>query len=128
MPIVTIFFGGVLILLGCVGYFGSGSANPSVTALIPAFLGVPLELCGVAALNPKFRMHAMHGAVLLGLIGAIAALGRGLMKIGALASDDPTVDKRPVVLVLTMAALCIVYVALCIRSFIAARKRRQAAG
>jgi hypothetical protein len=126
MPNLTIVFGAILTGLGLFGYFGSNAAEPSVTALIPAFVGVPLALCGFVARQEKLRMHAMHAAVLLGLIGAVAAGGRGMMKLGTLISDDPTIDKRPVRLVFLMAALCLVYVVLCVWSFIQARRRRVA--
>ncbi len=72
-------------------------------------------------------MHAMHVAVLLGLVGAVAALGRMAMKLStlipSLISDDPTIH-RPVRSTFLMALVCIVYVALCVRSFIQARRRR----
>jgi hypothetical protein len=127
MPIVTIIFGAVLTGFGLHLYFGSSTPDPSVTALIPAFVGVPLILCGLFARREKWRMHVMHVAVLLGLLGAVAALGRLAMKfstlIPSLISDDPTVH-RPVRSMFLMAAICIVYVALCVRSFIEARRRR----
>lgn len=126
MPLVTIGFGMVLTALGLFAYLGSATANPSVTALIPTFIGGPLVLCGLVAQEARRRMHAMHVAVMLGLIGAIAALGRGLSKISVLTSDEPGVDKRPIAFVLLTGAVCAVYVVLCVRSFILARRRRDA--
>ncbi len=49
MAKITIGLGIVLIALGFGSYFGTGQA--SVTALIPAFFGLPLLLLGLVALN-----------------------------------------------------------------------------
>ena len=133
MPQITLGFSLLLILQGLYSYFGSPDygvegAKISPTALIPAFFGVPMAICGLIAMKDSLRKHAMHGAVTIGLLGALAAWGRGLMKVGALFSSDPDVDKRPVMMVLIMAVICTVFVVLCVQSFIAARKRQQAAG
>lgn len=124
MPQVTLLFGAALTALGLYGYFGSEKADPSVTALIPAFVGGPLILCGLIAFKAGARKHAMHAAAALALLGALAAIGRGAMTIGKLFSDDPAVDKRPMILLWSMAGLCVVYVILCVRSFISARRNR----
>ncbi len=49
MANVTIGLGIVLLALGLGSYFGSG--RTSVTALIPAFFGLPLLVLGWLALN-----------------------------------------------------------------------------
>ncbi len=150
----TIIFGVLLILLGLVGYFGTpaapagaaaddaetaaaaadetdtGTAKPapagrSVTALIPAFVGGLLVLCGLLALNEQYLKHAMHAAAMVGLLGAIAGAGRGTMGLVKLAGGNE-VNMRSLFFVWAMAALCIAFVVMCVRSFIAARKRREA--
>jgi len=129
MANTTIGLGAVLCAIGLWGYFGSASENPSMTALIPFFFGAVLVICGLIARAERYRMHAMHAAVLVSLIGFIAAAGRGLPKIATLASDGVGVDKRPVALVLSMALVCLIHVVLSIVSFIQARRRRtQSAG
>ncbi len=65
-------------------------------------------------------------AVMVGLIGFLLAGGRGAMSIGKAISDDPDIHRGPR-LVLLMALTCLNYVGVCIRSFIAARRRRKAA-
>ena len=50
MAKIAIGFGVVLILLGAWGFFGTGSAHP--TALIPAYFGLALVVCGVLANSP----------------------------------------------------------------------------
>ncbi len=126
MPNISLFFGAVLTAIGLFGYFGSASDDPSPTALIPAAVGAILIVCGLIARKPSLRMHAMHAAVLVALIGAIGALVKAFPNIGRLASDDPTY-RRPVAMQFLMAVTCIVYVVLCVRSFIAARRARTQA-
>ena len=125
---VTLAIGVILTAIGLFGYFGSASDNPSPTALIPAAFGAVLIVLGLVAHRASVRMHAMHAAVMVGLIGFLLAGGRGFMKLGLAASDDLTIS-RPVRLVLLMAIVCLVYVGLCVGSFISARRRRtQATG
>lgn len=131
MPTLTIIFGAILTTLGAYGYLGAEEAHRSVTALIPAFIGGPMMLCGLVALaSPPARKHVMHLAVVFGLGGAVAGLVRGSMsaiKLIAPPADQPPVNVRALSLVLAMAAVCAVYVVLCVRSFIEARRRRNAA-
>lgn len=118
MPRVTIVFGVLLILLGVIPYLMTSAK----TALIPAYVGALLAVLGGIALSPGARKHAMHVAVIVGLLGFLAAAGR---LIASLASG-----KTPTALGATslglMALLTGIFVALCVRSFIAARRARQA--
>lgn len=146
MAKITIFFGMLLIGLGVLGYAGSGTpqanissetttetdaapatepAKKPVTALIPAFVGITLLLCGVIALKESLLKHAMHGAAVVGLLGALAGAGRGAMGLGKFFSGDPSLNQRSFIFVWLMALICGVFVMLCVRSFIAARKRRE---
>jgi hypothetical protein len=117
MTATTRLFGLLLIGLGIVSYTMTG--RTSVTALIPAIFGAILVICALVGRKQSARRHAMHAAVAVGLIGALASLGRALP--AALAGDA----MRPAVLAqLIMAVLLLVYVALGVQSFIAARKAR----
>jgi uncharacterized membrane protein (UPF0136 family) len=118
MPGTTRLFGLILIALGVASYTLTG--RTSLTALIPAFFGALFLVCAMVARKETARKHAMHAAVALGLIGALASLARG---IPAAISGDPT---RPAVLAqLAMGVLLVIYVALGVQSFIAARKARM---
>jgi hypothetical protein len=123
MSRIAIVFGILLTLLGVGGYFGSGGA--SKTALIPCVFGVLLILFGAVALKEKFRMHAMHGAALVGVLGFLGA-ARGFAGVPALLSGEA---ERPVAILsqVAMALLCLVFVGLCVKSFIDARRSREAA-
>lgn len=113
---------GALIVLGLVGYLGwesIGASKQSVTALIPAFVGLPMLLGGLVAL--KSTMAGMHIAVLFSALGALAGLGRlipGAIK-GELTGPGP-------VLIAIMAAICLFFTVMAIRSFKAARRAREA--
>ena len=127
MAKTTLIFAGLLILLGVAGYAAAAAgvmgAKASVTALIPSFVGIVLGICGVVALRESLRKHAMHGAALVGLVGFLAGAGRGLPGLPALLSG--TSDK-PLAVILTnsMALICAVFVGVCVKSFIDARKAR----
>jgi hypothetical protein len=124
---VTIATGVVLCAIGLFGYFNSASETPSPTALIPAAFGAVFIVLGIVAHKAGARKQAMHAAAAVGLIGFLLAGGRGFMKLGQAASDDLSIS-RPVRMVLLMAIVCLIYVILCVRSFIAARRNRVSAG
>ena len=118
MPGTTRLFGLLLIVFGIATYVVT--ERTSITALIPAFFGAVLVICALIARNEALRKHAMHAAVAVGLIGAIASLARGVP--AALAGDA----SRPAVISqLAMGVMLLVYVALGVQSFIAARKARM---
>jgi hypothetical protein len=122
MAKLTIILANILILMGLGGYIASDMV--SITALIPAFIGIPMEILGLLALEESRRKHAMHGAVLLALIGFLGS-APGLLKLGALLAGEA---ERPLAVEMqtAMALLTAGYIALCVRSFIAARKARTA--
>ena len=117
MPGTTRLFGLILIVLGVASYTMTG--RTSLTAMIPAFFGAVLVICALVARKESARKHAMHAAVAVGLIGALAALARGIP--AAIGGDAA----RPAVMSqLAMGVLLLIYVALGVQSFIAARKAR----
>ncbi len=122
MPFTSIIFGILLIIIGVVGYVhGIMYDKPSITALIPAFFGVVIALLGVGAqAKESLRKHLMHVAVLIGLVGFLASAGRLLSKFSDIAMTPAYIAQ------IAMAVICLIYVILAIRSFIAARKARTA--
>jgi len=120
MPHLAITFGALLTLLGVGVWLATGADH--VTSLIPAFFGVPLLLTGLAGLKAVLRMHAMHLAAGIALLGLLGSLARPISK---LASGDGVALGLPLVSQLVMAALCGVFLVLCIKSFVDARRRRR---
>jgi len=124
MAKVTIVFAVLLIALGLIGFFGTGSAHP--TALIPTWFGIALGICGILAISPsesrrRLFMHINVTIGLLGLIGAAVEAGRGYASaiVKGLAPDPIALAAK-----LAMVALLLIYVILCVRSFILARRSR----
>ncbi len=123
MARITIGLGLVLIALGLGSYFGTGRA--SVTALIPAFFGLPLLLLGLVALNERRRKAAIpiaFGISLLGVVGTV----RGLMKLPVLLTGGELERPTAVAVQAAMAIVCLAFVLLCVSSFIKARRASAA--
>jgi peptidoglycan/LPS O-acetylase OafA/YrhL len=126
MAKVTYVFGVLLILVGLVGYFATGSAHP--TALIPTWFGLALVVGGILAVSPSEgrRKLFMHINVTIGLVGLIGAIASALHGYGHARSLGMDPDYKALAAQLTMAVLLLIYVNLCVRSFIQARRSRQA--
>lgn len=121
MARVTLLFAILLIALGLVGFLGTGSVHP--TALIPTWFGLALGFGGLLAISPSEsrRKLFMHINVTIGLLGF---LGSGIKALtgylhAAAASLQP--DRIAIGAQLTMSVLMLIYVLLCVRSFINAR-------
>lgn len=121
MASTTIGIGAALILLGLGGYFGTGTSSP--TALIPAAFGLLLVLLGGLARDPNRRKMAMHIAVVIGLLGFLGAL-RGIPATITLLSGGTVARPAAAISQAIMAVLMLIFVALCVRSFIEARRAR----
>jgi hypothetical protein len=120
MAIVTLLLGGILMILGLVAFFATGATH--YTALIPAGFGFVLDLLGaIALLTSQARKHLMHAAVILAVLGIAGTMG-GVMKLPTLLGGGEVARPAAVAVQSAMAALCLVYVSLAIRSFIAARR------
>jgi len=106
----------ILIGMSAWGYFSSES--PSVTALIPAFVGVAL-LAMVPGVKKENKIIA-HVAVLLTLLILVALVMplNGAIKRG----DDMAIMRVTVMMASTVLAMVFF-----VKSFIDARKRRQQA-
>jgi fluoride ion exporter CrcB/FEX len=121
MANTTIGFGVVLIILGLGGYFGSGMASP--TALIPAVFGVLLAILGAMSRDERRKKMTMHIAVTIGLLGFIGTVS-GLFELPTLLAGGAVARPMAVVSKSIMAVLMAVYVGMCVKSFIDARRRR----
>lgn len=141
----TLFVGLALVILGLYGYFNGVSESKkrasdattearktdpnaaevqpdpvSKTSLIPAGVGAVFLLCvGAIVWNTNLRKHVMHFAAMVGLAGVIG----GFMPIMRSGFDW---DKIGVKIGLLMSLICAVFVGLCVKSFIDARKAREA--
>jgi hypothetical protein len=120
---LTIVFGILLIILGVVCFVYTGSAHP--TSLIPAAAGLLFIIFGALANteNPKKRMLWMHIAVTVALL---LFLGTIPADIDVIRLSRGTEFPHPIAVVekAGMSFLCLLFVAFCVRSFIAARRLR----
>ncbi len=122
MAKITLIFALLLVALGLLGYIGTGSLHP--TALIPAWIGLALGIFGFLAISPnegrrKLFMHINVTIALLGFLGAVAEAIRGYVhaKSAGVVPDQIALASK-----VTLAGLLFIYVLLCVRSFIAARR------
>ena len=125
MAKVTLVFAVLLVALGLAGFIYTGSVHP--TALIPMWFGLAMGLFGFLAMSPKEgRLKLfMHINVTIGLLGFLGAAGSALHEYGSARAQGITANPIALGSQLTMAALLLIYVNLCIRSFIAARRARK---
>lgn len=122
MAKISVIFAVLLIALGLVGYFATGAQH--ATALIPTWFGAALGMSGLLAMSPDEgrRKLFMHVNVTLGLLGFIAV---GIESIrGYVHAKNTGIEPDMIALAskLTMTGLLLVYVILCVRSFVAARR------
>jgi hypothetical protein len=124
MPLVTCVIAVLLIALGVTSRLLS--ASPSLTVLIPAALGGLLLIAGLIAFKAGARMHAMHAAAMLALLGIGGSVG-ALVHLPALLGGG-TVERPMAVASRSLTfLLCAILLALAVRSFINARLARRAA-
>lgn len=124
----TIICGGLLVAVGVTGYVQQ-DPNPetgakSPTALIPAFVGGVLVLCGLLAFRDSLRKHVMHLAAVVGLLGLVGGFMPLIRQYRSTGSLDPL--KPSALSGEAMILICGVFVGLCIKSFVDARRARAA--
>lgn len=102
-----------------------GTPIKSPMQFIPMMLGIPVLFCGVVALNPHRRKHAMHAASTVGLLGAVAGTARAIYCLLELAGGNQ-IDRYSFRIVVVMSAMCTIFVVICVVSFIQARRRKEA--
>ncbi|GAB6165168.1 hypothetical protein JCM19992_11680 [Thermostilla marina] len=82
MAITAIVVGNVLFLVGIASFLMTGASHP--TALIPVVAGSLIEGCGILALAmPHMRHVATIALLVVGLLSAMAASARPIMKLAA---------------------------------------------
>jgi len=122
----TIICGAVLVAIGVIGYAGAtpdAEGKVSPTALIPAVIGGIIALCGLLAFGEKLRKHVMHFAAVVGVLGF---LGGFMPLIRQNMKGKPFDPSAPAAMNgLLMSFVCLVFVGLCVQSFIDARRARK---
>lgn len=118
MANTTIGFGAALVLVGIVGSVATEQA--SLTALIPAVIGLLLLSFGMMARNERLRKQAMHAAAIvgfLGFLGSASGIWQVVRALGGEALERPEAAIARAI----MALICLAFVVLTVKSFVAAR-------
>jgi multisubunit Na+/H+ antiporter MnhF subunit len=121
MPTITIVTGALLIVLGLVGFVGTGSQH--YTALIPAGFGIALSVCGFLSKAPERKKLYMHIAVTLGLLGFLGTV-MGVVKVVRMAAGETIERPEAAESQAAMAFISLIFVGICLNSFIKARRAR----
>jgi hypothetical protein len=124
MAAITVVFGLALIAVGVAGFVATGSEH--FTALIPAGLGGVLALLGALSFKDALRKHTMHAAALVGVLG-FAGCVMGVPKLITYLSGGEVARPAAAISQSVTALLCLVFVGLCVNSFVQARRRRARA-
>lgn len=122
MPRITVIIGSVLIVLGVAAW--AITAFASWTALIPSIIGLVLLLLGLLAAKTGKQKLYIHIALVVALVG-IAGTVPNTLKLGEVFAGTAERPGAVVTSALTLVAL-VVYLVLGIRSFVAARRWKQA--
>jgi len=120
MTKVTVIVGVLLAAIGVVGAHMYGAA------LHPLWTGLLLILCGLLANSesPKQRMLWMHIAVTVGLLGFLVPGIMSMVGLSHLHAGVATISADRIHEQMLVALICLIYVVLCVRSFITARRSR----
>lgn len=119
MPRIIFTFAVIFVLLGIAAYLITGAQ--SWTALIPSIFGLLLVVAGAVSL--KSLKHGGHIAALVGLLGFLGT-AKSLGKVPALLSGEGIERAAAVGVQAVFAVLSLIFVALCVKSFIDARRAR----
>jgi hypothetical protein len=124
MSAITIIIGVMLILIGVGGYgWGASTGSGSPTALIPSVIGLIITVLGGIATNERLRKHAMHGALLIALLGFLGTV-MGIPKVISLL-QGAQIERPAAAIAQTLTAiLCLILLAFGIKSFVDARRNR----
>ncbi len=122
MAKLTIGFGILLILLGAGAYL---FVSHYPHTLIPVAFGLILAILGSLANteDAKRRMLFMHIAVTVGLLGFLGTIP-GIIGIIRLWSGQVVARPDAAKVQALMGMICLIFVLLCVRSFINARRSR----
>ena len=90
IPGLANMYGCILIFWGLFSYFAQTppeGADPSITAMIPAFMGLPLLMMGILSkFNEANRHHYMHASMAVALIMFLAGASRMVMSFSEMSN------------------------------------------
>lgn len=119
----TFLYAAVLIVSG-VGIYAVSEAKTALIAFL--IFGILALVCGIIGLSTEKRKHAMHAAAVVGLLGTLIFFMGAKGALGGLREADGI--RLAHLSMMWLGVVSAVFLALCVRSFIQARKNRQLAG
>ncbi len=121
IPRIAVVNGSVLTVWGVFAYFVQSADPPSITALIPAFMGLPmLALGAMSERDEKNRHHYMHGSMVLALVMALGG--------ARIVTEFSGMSTLAIISHLLLLQVGISFMIVGIRSFRHARRLREASG
>lgn len=125
MARLSLNIGILLIILGLTSYYLTDAA--SFTALIPSFFGAVFGLLGLLGKRSEsMNKHAMHAALLLAILGLAGSFSGLWSMFSYLLGGAEPARMAAAISQTIMAVLCLLFLILGIKSFIDARKNREA--
>jgi len=118
---ITLLYAAALIIVGIGGFWISDFA--SVTALIPAFLGVIFFALALAARSQQWRkvvMHVASGLAFLGFLGTLMGIPGAISHLTGGEVERPLAKMSQA----ATAVLSLGFVICCFASFLRARRQR----
>lgn len=125
MARVGIIFGLLLCGLTFVGMVETSVKSPIL--FIPMMIGIPTLFCGVVALNPHRRKHAMRAAAALALLGLTVGTVRSSVWTMRWIRDEQVL-RYAFSLNVALMLISGTFFVICIASFVQDRRRRQTQG
>ena len=123
MARVGIIFGLLLCGLTIAGLVGTTVKSPIL--FIPMMIGIPTLFCGVVALNPHRRKHAMRFAGVLALLGTSVGAIRSLVWLTRW-MREAQIERYAVILNVALLAISGTFLLISIVAFLQDRRRRHA--
>ncbi len=117
----AVYLGIGLTILGILSYVVS--KGESITALIPAFFGLPIIVLGLISWSEKMYRHIMHLILLITLLGFLGS-AMGIPKFFSFLLGEEIIRPGAAIAQTIMALACGWYLILGIKSFREARQNR----
>jgi len=115
--VLTTIIGSLILIITGLGFYFAGGMT-SITAMIPAFIGFPIFVCGLAATKPAFLKIAMHVAVFIAIVGLLGSM-RVFMKWSEMPGNARVSH-------LILMGVCATLIVVFIGSFLRTRRNRNA--
>jgi sulfite exporter TauE/SafE len=121
MPVLTIIYGALLIILGLAGYFGTDTTSP--TPLIPVAMGIILLALGLLAYRGgNLRKYALQLATVLSILGFLGTLPGLWNLFRAAMGVPPSITMTATIYRSIMALLSLAYFIYAFKAFMNAKR------